>query len=70
MRGTSPGSTRLSCRVLLDGREIARPMVLLADPDVDNQGRFTDDEIGRSMSAATTLAYGEALERLTAGEEL
>jgi hypothetical protein len=56
-RGTSPtASSRLMARVLLDGSEVARSVVLLGRPDVDAQGRFPE-EPGRPASAQTLASF-------------
>jgi hypothetical protein len=55
------GSARLSCRVRLDGREVARPEVLLGQPAIDAQGRFRDDT-PNNASTATLLAFVRQLE--------
>jgi hypothetical protein len=54
-------SVRLTCRVLLDGREVGRQAVLLGQPAVDAQGRFPDSA-PPSASAATLLAFVRELE--------
>lgn len=63
-RGTGgPGaSSRLVCRLMLDGREIDRLEVLLGKPAVDAQGRFQDPGQPKP-SDATLLAYQQELQR-------
>jgi hypothetical protein len=55
------GSARLSCRVRLDGREVARLEMLLGQPAIDAQGRFRDDT-PNNASTATLLAFVRQLE--------
>jgi hypothetical protein len=56
-RGASPtASSRLIARVLLDGSEVARSVVLLGRPDIDAQGRFPA-EPERPASAQTLVRF-------------
>jgi hypothetical protein len=52
----SAGSSRLLCRVLANGRQLARHQLLLGRPQVDAQGRF-DQPLGSGSSGATMLAF-------------
>jgi hypothetical protein len=58
----SGGSSRLECRVWLDGRPLARAGVLLGRPEVDAQGRLA----GRAVPASepTLLAFVRRLESM------
>jgi len=58
-----PASSRLICRVSLDGREVARRTVLLGQPTVDAQGRFAGNT-PPNASNATVLAYFEEWQTL------
>ncbi len=60
---SSPGSSRLIARVLLDGAEVARSAILLGRPDVDAQGRFADIAT-RPASAATLLSFEREFQKL------
>ncbi|HKM55601.1 MAG TPA: hypothetical protein VJY33_19505 [Isosphaeraceae bacterium] len=60
---SSPGSSRLIARILLDGIEVARSMVLLGRPDIDAQGRFRDGA-SRPASAQTLVSFEAEFQRL------
>jgi hypothetical protein len=62
------GSSRLVCRVSVDGRPVGRSTVLLMPDSVDAQGRFREGERAAPPSVATRLAYARALQRLLAGD--
>lgn len=57
--GRPDGSTRLRCRVLLDGQEIGDEQALLGRPEVDAQGRLAGP--APAASPATLLAFEQAL---------
>jgi hypothetical protein len=61
-RDRAGASTRLTCRVRLDGRIIGSPTVLLT-PGADSQGRF-DAPPASAMSEPTRLAFLDAFGRL------
>jgi hypothetical protein len=63
------GSSRLICRVSVDGRPVGRSTVLLMPDSVDAQGRFREGERAAPPSAATRLAYARALQGLLAGDD-
>jgi hypothetical protein len=54
-------SSRLRCRILLDGQEAATAVVLQGRPAVDAQGRLPS--AGQAASPATLFAYQEELQR-------
>jgi hypothetical protein len=60
-------SSRLTCRVSLDGRPVGRETVLLMPGGVDAQGRFAAGEAGPA-SEATRLAYEHAWQALLDGD--
>jgi hypothetical protein len=62
------GSSRLVCRVSVDGRPVGRSTVLLMPDGVDAQGRFREGERAALPSSATRLAYARALQGLLAGD--
>jgi hypothetical protein len=55
------GSTRLRCRLLVNGRRIGEHTVLLGAPAIDAQGRLTEGPAALA-SDATQLALTRALE--------
>jgi hypothetical protein len=61
--GETGGSSRLTCRVLIDGREVARRTALLGPGQVDAQGRLPDRDAARAVSAATLLAFTQELDQ-------
>jgi hypothetical protein len=61
--GEAGGSSRLTCRVLVDGREVARRAALLGPGAVDAQGRFAGGAPARGASPATLLAFTDELRR-------
>ena len=65
--GETRGSSRLTCRVLIDGREVARRTALLGPGRVDAQGRLPSGAAVREVSAASLLAFAEELERQLPG---
>ena len=58
---TLSGSTRLRCRLLVDGRVIGQRTVLLGPPAIDAQGRLAAAPAA-AVSEATRLAYVRLLE--------
>jgi hypothetical protein len=62
-RGPGPHSTRLICRLLIDGTEVARLSCLEARLEVDAQGRFEAAQ-GLRVSEATAVAYRNEFARL------
>jgi len=60
--GEAGGSSRLICRVLIDGREMARRTALLGPEAADAQGRLAGSE--SAASPATLLAFAEHCQRL------
>jgi hypothetical protein len=65
--GKRPGaSSRLICRVALDGQQVGRWTVLLMPDTVDAQGRL-QTETARPASEATRLAYESAFRALLDG---
>jgi hypothetical protein len=54
-------SSRLICRLLVDGREVARQTALVAPAPADSQGRFAEGSAPPPASAATLLAFVEEL---------
>jgi hypothetical protein len=65
--GEAGTSSRLTCRVLIDGREVARRTALMAPGAFDAQGRFADDPSAQRASPATLLAFGDELQRQLRG---
>jgi hypothetical protein len=65
--GEAGVSARLTCRVLIDGREVARRTALLGPGAVDAQGRFADGAAARGASPATLLAFTDELRRQLGG---
>jgi hypothetical protein len=61
--GNAGGSSRLTCRVLIDGREVARRTALVAPGTFDAQGRFAEDPAGQRASPATLLAFSDEFQR-------
>ncbi|MFH1921863.1 MAG: hypothetical protein ABIP48_18510 [Planctomycetota bacterium] len=58
---TGPASSsRLSCHVLANGRQIARHQLLIGPPQVDGQGRFPR-AMDSSVSSATMIAFEDML---------
>ena len=53
-------SSRLMCRVMLDGHEVFRRLLLIAELGVDAQGKLAPAS-DRPASAATMIAYERAL---------
>jgi hypothetical protein len=62
-RGEGLGSSRLTCRVMLDGREVACETALIGPGPADAQGRFASDAVLPSASPATLLAFAGELQR-------
>jgi hypothetical protein len=65
---TWAGSSRLRCRLLLDGREVGERTVLLGPPAIDAQGRFAGSP-GAAASDATRLACVRLLEEMWRADE-
>jgi hypothetical protein len=61
--GEARASSRLTCRVLIDGREVARQTALLGPCTFDAQGRFLDGTEPQTASPATLLAFTAELQR-------
>jgi hypothetical protein len=61
-RGQAGTSSRLTCRVLLDWREVARGTALLGPGTIDAQGRLPGGS-SPAASTATLMAFAAELER-------
>jgi hypothetical protein len=64
LRWGAPGaSSRLTCRILIDGRPVIRRTALLGEEPVDAQGRLANGIASRAASLATLLAFRDELRR-------
>jgi hypothetical protein len=56
-------SSRLTCRIVIDGRQVLRRTALLGGEPVDAQGRFANGYAMRAASPATLQAFSDELRR-------
>jgi hypothetical protein len=61
--GVPGASSRLTCRILIEGRQVIRRTALLGEGPVDAQGRFVNGVASRAASSATLRAFRDELRR-------